>query len=101
MHIDEQLWPYQIADFRGKRYSLTRLGFGLDIALLIMRSIVNVAVSQDDQIRKATSVYIDNQYIKEDIASATSIAEHLVRFRLVSKASEWPKNGAWIFGLDA
>ena len=67
-----------LSDFRGKMYCLIRLGFDLSFASSIRRSIVNVVISQDDQIRKVTSVYINDLYITEDVTSATSVAELLL-----------------------
>lgn len=56
------------------------MGFGLNVAApdtLIMKSIVKAVLSQAENIKKATSAYIDNFYINEDIASVNCIAEHL------------------------
>ena len=45
-----------------------------------MRSIVDTVILQDDYVRKATSAYIDDPYVNEDIALATSIVNHLSHF---------------------
>ena len=37
IHVDESLWPYQTVVFHGRRYSLTRLGFGLNVAPLVLK----------------------------------------------------------------
>ena len=46
-----------------------RPGFDLNIAPQIMRSIVDIAISQDDQIRKVTSAYIEDLYVNNDVGS--------------------------------
>ena len=49
--------------FKGQRYYLTYLGFGLNVASLIMRSIVYAMVSQDETVNKATSSYINDMFV--------------------------------------
>ncbi|KFD59839.1 hypothetical protein M514_27976, partial [Trichuris suis] len=41
IRIDESLWPYQTVIFMGRRYCLTRLGFGLNVAPLVMTTVLN------------------------------------------------------------
>ncbi|KRX66717.1 hypothetical protein T09_12756 [Trichinella sp. T9] len=43
IRIDKSLWPYQTVVFNGKRYCLTRLGFGLNVAPLVMKAVLNCA----------------------------------------------------------
>ena len=54
---------------KGKRYCLTRLGFGLNIAALIMIVIIKTVLRQDESTVKATTAYIDDICINEDIMS--------------------------------
>ena len=70
------------------------MGFGLNVAPSIMRAIVEATLSKDDAVRQATSAYIDDVFINEDIASATRVRQHLANFGLVSKEPEWLQNGA-------
>ncbi|KRX29777.1 hypothetical protein T06_16650, partial [Trichinella sp. T6] len=44
IRIDKSLWPYQMVVFKGKRYCLTRLGFGLNVAPLVMKAVLNCAL---------------------------------------------------------
>ena len=61
----------------------------------IMQSIVEAARSKDDAVRQATSAYIDDVFINEDIVSATRVKQHLANFGLTSKEPERLKNSAW------
>ena len=65
--IHESLWPFQMIMIKGKRYCLTRLGFGLNVAPLIMIAIIKTVLMQDESTVKATSAYVDDIYVNEDI----------------------------------
>jgi hypothetical protein len=54
LHVSPELWKYQVVKFESKTYCLTRLGFGLNVALKIMTSVVNAVLSQDPEIRAGT-----------------------------------------------
>ena len=47
------------------------MDFALYVAPFIMRAIVETPLSKDDAFRQATSIYIDDVFINENIASAT------------------------------
>lgn len=64
------------------------MGFGLKLALFVMRAIVDAALLKDDTIRQATSAYIDDVFIDENIVSAAGVRQHLVNFGLVSEELE-------------
>ena len=64
------------------------MGLGLNVAPSIMRAIVEAAFSEDDAVQKATSAYIDDVFINEDIVSATRVKQHLANFGLKSKEPE-------------
>ena len=63
--IDDSLWPYQTVVFKGQRYCLTRLGFGLNVTLLVMKAILNCVLTQDPVVRKGVSAYIDDIFVKK------------------------------------
>ena len=65
----------------------------------IMRAIVEAALSKDDAVRQATSAYIDDVFINEDIVSATRVKQHLTNFGLKSKEPERLQNGTRVLGL--
>ena len=75
------------------------MGFGLNVAPSIMRAIVEAALSKDDAVRQATSAYIDDVFINEDIVSATRVKQHLANFGLKSKEPERLQNGTRVLGL--
>lgn len=64
-----------------------------------MSAIMNVVMSQDKEIRRATSSYIDDVYVNENVVSSTRVKEHLERFVLVCKATEPLQDGANVLGL--
>ena len=75
--IDESLWPYQIVVFKGQRYCLMRLGFSLNMACLIMRSIVDAVMSQDQTVKSTMSAYINDIFINENLVSSAHVRKHL------------------------
>jgi ribonuclease HI len=86
--VSEHLWKYQIVKYKGQFYSLTRLGFGLNSAPRIMMRILREVLSKDERIERATSHYIDDIMVNEDVASAEEVVAHLARFGLEAKTPE-------------
>ena len=99
VRVHKSSWPYQTVIFEGKGYCLSRMGFGLNVAPSIMRAIVEAALSKDDAVRQATSAYIDDVFINEDIVSATRVKQHLDNFGLKSKEPKRLQNSARVLGL--
>ena len=100
LHVHESLWPFQTVIFRGRRYCLTRLGFGLNVAPNIMKAVLAKVLSQDDTIQQATSPYLDDVFVNEDVASAEQVEHHLSQFGLTCKPAEKLASGARVLGLD-
>ena len=98
VHGEKSLWPYQTIMFKGKQYCLTRLGFGLNVALL-MRSVLKAVLAQDETINRAISEYINDIFINKDVASAESMRKHL-EFELTSKDPEKLQNIARVLELE-
>ncbi|KFD56667.1 LOW QUALITY PROTEIN: hypothetical protein M513_02343 [Trichuris suis] len=92
--IDESLWPYQTVVFRRRRYCLTRLGFGLNVAPLVMRAVLKRVLSLDPEVEKGTSAYIDDILVNEDIIDASRSS-----YSLTCKPHERVANGARVLGL--
>lgn len=44
IHIDPSLWSYQTVVFKGNKYCLKRLGFGLNIAPLVLKKVAEHSV---------------------------------------------------------
>ena len=47
LRTSRSLWPFQTVVVNGERYELTRLGFGLNVAPLIMKAVVRAVLQQD------------------------------------------------------
>ena len=99
VRVHKSLWLYQTVILLGKRYCLSCTGFGFNVAPSIMWAIVEATLSKDDAVQQATSAYIDDVFINEDIVSATRVRQHLANFGLVSKEPERLQNGAQVLGL--
>ena len=99
IHIDKSLWPFQTVKIKGQRYCLTRLGFGLNVATQIMRSVVKAVIGQDKTISRATSSYVDDIFVNESVCSAAQVKMHLERFGLTCKDPEQLSNGARVLGV--
>ncbi|KFD70492.1 hypothetical protein M514_00988 [Trichuris suis] len=97
--VDQSLWPYQTVVFKRRRYCLTRLGFGLNVAPLIMKAVVNCVLSQDLEIHRGTSAYIDDILVNEDVVRASRVEHHLAQHGLTCKTHERVAEGARVLGL--
>ena len=100
INVDKALWPFQIVIFRGQRFCLTRLGFGLNVVLLILKSVIDTIVSQDHTIKSATSAYVDDILINENRVPVSYVQQHFLDYGLVSKDPVRLRDGARILGLQ-
>ena len=99
IRIHRSLWPYQTIVYKKRRYCLTRLGFGLNVAPLVMKTILQCVLSQDSVVRAGTSAYIDDILVNENVVTAERVRQHLARYGLTSKAPEHIVDGARVLGL--
>ena len=97
IRVHESLWSYQTVIFRGQRYCLTRLKFGLNVAPSLMKSVLTAVLTQDD---RATSSYLDDIFVNEDVVSVQYIENHVLRYGLECKPAEHVTDGARVLGLD-
>ncbi|MEL7302027.1 MAG: DDE-type integrase/transposase/recombinase, partial [Pseudomonadota bacterium] len=97
--VREDLWPYQTVRFQGQLYCLTRLGFGLNVAPLVMKAVLNCVLGQDERVRAGTSAYVDDIFVDEDVVSAEDVVSHLRSYGLESKPPERAKDGVRALGL--
>ena len=67
LKTDKSLWPFQTVVFQNKRYCLTRIGFGLNVAPMIMKSVVSAITDQDELVKSGTSAYVDDIFVDENI----------------------------------
>ena len=99
VRVQKTLWRFQTVEIGGQKYCLTCLGFGLNVAPLIMKAIVSAVLSQKEAVGHAASAYIDNIYVNEDVMPATRLREHLARFGLENKDTERLEDGVRVLGL--
>ena len=97
--VREELWPYQTVRFEGRQYCLTRLGFGLNVAPLVMKAVLNRVLEQDEVVRAGTSAYVDDILVDEDVIAAQDVVEHLRAYGLDSKPPERVGDGVRALGL--
>ena len=88
MHINSDLWTYQVVKWKGQVYLLTRLGFGLSVAPKVMTSIVEWVLRQDKRVCHGTSSYIDDILVDETVVEADIVVWHLQCFGLQAKPPE-------------
>ena len=101
VRIHQSLWSYQTVLFKGRRYCLTHMGFGLNVAPSIMQTIVDAILIKDKRIQRATSAYIDDVYVDKNIMPVACVKEHLYSFGFLNKEPERLQDGAsaWVTGL--
>ena len=85
IHVDKALWSFQTVIFRNQRFCLTRLGFGLNVVPLIMKSFIDAIVSQDYTIKSATSAFVDEIFMNESLVPASHVQQYILDYGLVSK----------------
>ena len=100
VRLQQSLWSDQTVVFKGRRYCLTRKGFGFNVAPSIMQTIVDAILTKDKRIQRATSAYIDDVYVDESIVPAARVKEHLYSFGLLSKEPERLQDGVRVLGLQ-
>ena len=57
IHVDKKLWQYQLVEYIGQIYCMTRLGFGLSSMPKIMTAVLKMVLTKDDAVKIATSSY--------------------------------------------
>ena len=84
IQIHDSLWPYRTVCYKGRRYCLTCLGFGLNVVPLIMKAVLDYVLLQDPVVQKGTSAYIDDILVNKDIIMASNVEQHLETYGLMS-----------------
>ena len=100
IRVHESLWPYQTVIFRGQKYCLTRLGFGLNVAPSVMKYVLTAVLTQDETLDRATSSYLDDIFVNEDVVSVQCVEDHLLRYGLECMPAERVADGAKVLGLE-
>ncbi|CDW61166.1 hypothetical protein TTRE_0000960201 [Trichuris trichiura] len=57
-------------------YYRTRLGFGLNVVPLIMNIVLECVLSQDSEVKRRTSTYVDDILVNEDVVLASRANQH-------------------------
>ena len=93
IRVSEKLWQYQLVNYEGKTYCLTRLGFGLNCAPRIMSKILKYVLREIDETGEHTSSYIDDILVDESELPAAELISHLNEYGLITKPPESLENG--------
>ena len=99
LRTDRRLWPFQTVVVDGRRYALTRVGFGLNVAPLIMKAVVRTVLEQDPVMQRAVIPYVDDLCVNEDVVSAERVIAHFASYGLQCKPPERAADGARLLGL--
>ena len=90
LHVAKELWQYQLVSYKGKTYSLTRLGFGLNVAPKILAAVLKTVLKKGSKTKEATNSYIDN--IMVDVPRPAYKHKQiglLVRPRKITSGFDW------------
>ena len=98
LRVSPELWKYQLVQYKGQVYALTRLGFGLNSAPRIMTKVLKTVLNQEPMIREATSSYIDDILVDTTKVGSAHVIEHLNKFGLSAKPA-FPLDGGTALGL--
>ncbi|XP_043232536.1 uncharacterized protein LOC122386889 [Amphibalanus amphitrite] len=82
-----------------QRHCLTRLGYGLCVAPLVMKAVIRTVLERDADVNRAVLPYVDDLLVNEDIVSAERVVAHLANFGLECKPPERAAGGARLLGL--
>ena len=96
VHVHPDLWRFQVVEYAGRKFCLTRLGFGLNVAPKIMCAIIKTVLSIDPVMKEGTDSFIDD--INENVISSSDVIRHLKSFGLESKPAI-PLGEARVLGL--
>ena len=79
--------------------ALTSVGFGLSVAPVMMKAVVNAVLQQDPVMKRAVLPYVDDLCVNLDLVSAEQVIAHFERYGLQCKPPERAKDGARMLGL--
>ena len=102
LNVDKSLWCYQTVKHRGKLWCLTRLGFGLNAAPLVMSKVLGKVLSLDPLIESATDSFVDDIFVDISRVPDERVQSHLLNYGLLAKATEFILEGSStrVLGLD-
>ena len=98
LHVQQDLWRYQVVRYKGNTYCMTRLSFGLNVAPKIMSAVLNKVLSMNKLVSSGTDSYVDDIIVNEDIVSSETVLDLLQEYGLDAK-SPVLLDGARVLGL--
>lgn len=99
IHVEPDLWKYQVIKHNGRCYYLTRLGFGLSSAPRIMSEVLRKVLSFDPDVARGTDHFVDDLIVNEDIVSTEKVISHLRNYGLEAKPAQ-PLETSKVLGLQ-
>ena len=99
VRVHRSVLLFQTVMIKGRRYCLTRLGFGLNEDPKIMSAIMNLVMAKDEGNSKGNVILHWRCLRHENVASSRGVKEYLERFSLVYNGPEPLQIGANILGL--
>lgn len=66
IRVNESFWPFQTVMFTGRTYCLTILGFRLNVAPQIMKTVISTVLSQEKAVKKATSTSMKISHYQQE-----------------------------------
>ena len=98
LQVAANLWKYQLVNYKGKTFCLTRVAFGMTSAPRIMSVILKNVLSKNSRIKEGAWSYIDDILVDESVVSAREVVAHLQKYGLVAKEPVEMQGGA-VLGL--
>ena len=98
IRVDPAMWRYQVVQHNGRKYCLTRLGFGMNVAPKIMTSILRKVLSLDSEVRAGTDSYIDDIVVNNTVVTNERVVRLLRDYGLEAKPPE-SLDGSRVLGL--
>nr|XP_047132503.1 uncharacterized protein LOC101240105 [Hydra vulgaris] len=99
IHVHKRHWPYQTVININQRCALTRLGFGLSLAPVMMNSILRYVLQQDSALAKTIRGYIVGTLAIN--GNGRKLVIHMKKWDLHAKAPEYfGENTVRALGLE-
>jgi hypothetical protein len=88
LHVSEDLWKYHVKKFKGMRYCLTRLRFGLHVTPKVRKVVVNAILSCDLDVLQGIDSYIDDIMVNDNMVLCEQVQTLLKNYGLQTKPPE-------------
>lgn len=98
IHMTEKIQWFQVVEFIGNYYVMTRLGFGLSIGPKVVTQIMKTVFAHADFDLQGVDFYMDDITMDKSRVKPELVIQHLRKYGLVTKSPS-ELNGARILGL--